>query len=357
MINNLINATSIHKGGGLTYLFLLHKYLDKSNKLLFLDFRVKTHIKNFKNAKIIFLKKGPFRNIRILYFRLNYFNKFYRLNSKKQNRKDFNELYLNGLPPLFRIGQRKNKVYIFCQNRLLYENPSNTNPVSIDLLKTELYLFIHKFIFNIFKRASDILIVQTKSMKTLLVDLKIKNKIVLQDAVWGRFTNQNYLKVYTSNIENIKINKKIKLINEQYKSNIIFFYPAYFYPHKNHLNLIKAFQKLDKDNQIPYKLVLTVNNKNIKDINYSNIIFLNNVSFKDIFSIYKYVDYLIYPSLIESFGLPLLEAKLNNVQIIAADLPYVYDVCKPYLVFDPKSLNDILNKIKLSLKTNERLMF
>ena len=71
-------------------------------------------------------------------------------------------------------------------------------------------------------------------------------------------------------------------------------------------------------------------------MNNSNIIFLNNTSFQDIFSIYKYVDYLVYPSLVESFGLPLIEAQINHVNIIA-DLPYVYDVCKPYL-FDPKSV-------------------
>ena len=62
------------------------------------------------------------------------------------------------------------------------------------------------------------------------------------------------------------------------------------------------------------------------------------------------LDYLVYPSLVESFGLPLIEAQINHVNIIASDLPYVYDVCKPYLVFDPRSVNDILSKLKLSLK-------
>ncbi len=361
MINNLINAISIHKGGGLTYLFLLHEYLDKSNKIIFLDSRVKTHIKKFKNAKIIFLKKGPFRNIRILYFRFNCLRKFNRYNSKKKHNKTFfKEFYLNGLPPLFRIGKgNNNNVYIFCQNRLLFENTSITNLLSINELKTELYLFIHKLIFNIFKRANDILIVQTNSMKKLLIDLKINNRIVLQDTIWGLFNKGNYLKVYSSNIDHIKKSKKIKVIKDLYKSNIIFFYPAYFYPHKNHFNLINAFQNLDKFNQISYKLVLTVNDRkfmNFKDINNSNIIFLKNTSFQEIFRIYKYVDYLIYPSLSESFGLPLLEAKLNDVHIIASDLPYVYDICKPDLVFDPKSVNDILSKIKVSLKINKRLI-
>lgn len=359
MINNLINATSIHKGGGLTYLFLLHKYFDKSDKLIFLDFRVKKHINEFKKAKIIFLKKGPFRNIRILYFRVNYLKKFYRQSSNKNNRRKFNELYLNGLPPLFRIGQGENKVHIFCQNRLLFENKFISNSINIDVLKTKIYLIIHRFIFNKFKRDSDILIVQTNSMKKLLIDLKIKNRIVLQDKIWGLFTKNHYRKIFSSNIAQIKNNKKIKFFKEFYKSNLIYFYPAYYYPHKNHLNLIKAFKKFGENNQISYKLVLTINNKKIKNIkeikNIPNIIFINNISTKDIFNIYKYVDFLIYPSLTESFGLPLLEAKYNDVQIIASDLPYVYDICKPNLVFDPRSVNDILSKIKLSIKKNQRL--
>ena len=151
MINNIINAISIHKGGGLTYLYLLHNYLDKSNKLIFLDFRVKKNIKKFKKAKVIFLKKGPFRNIRILYFRINYIRKFNIYNSNKIDKKIFKEFYLNGLPPLFRFAERNNNIYIFCQNRLLFENISIRKSFNIDYLKTEFYLLIHKSIFYLFK--------------------------------------------------------------------------------------------------------------------------------------------------------------------------------------------------------------
>ena len=45
--------------------------------------------------------------------------------------------------------------------------------------------------------------------------------------------------------------------------------------------------------------------------------------------------YLIFPSIIESFGLPLIEAADSGMKVIASDLPYVYDVVKPSLTFDP----------------------
>ena len=69
-------------------------------------------------------------------------------------------------------------------------------------------------------------------------------------------------------------------------------------------------------------------------------------------SIYKLVDYLLFPSISESFGLPLLEAKLNKTKIIASDLDYVFDICKPDFVFNPFEAKDIYSKISFVLKNN-----
>jgi glycosyltransferase involved in cell wall biosynthesis len=55
---------------------------------------------------------------------------------------------------------------------------------------------------------------------------------------------------------------------------------------------------------------------------------------------------LIYPSLVESFGLPLLEAKTIGMPIIAADLQYVWDVVEPAYVFNPHDKNSISRAIK-----------
>ena len=61
--------------------------------------------------------------------------------------------------------------------------------------------------------------------------------------------------------------------------------------------------------------------------------------------LYSYIDYLIFPSLSESYGLPLIEARFNDVKIIASDLDFVYDVCQPFLVFDPYDTDDMYEKI------------
>ncbi len=356
MINNIINATSIHKGGGLTYLFLIQKYIDKKNKLIFLDSRSKKYIKDFKNIKIIFLRKGPFRNIRILFYRIKYILKFNKFNSKEENIKKFTELSLNGLPPLFRIGNKFTKVYIFCQNRLVFEK-NNFKLFGIFYFKVYLYLLIHKILFNLFKRPDDIIIVQTQSMRKLLMDLKIKNKIILQEKIWGNINKENYFKILDLGTKDFQYNPKLEYIKNLYKSNILYFYPAYCLPHKNHFNLLKAFEELEKNDKYPHKLLLTITNvdyhKLFKNKN-QNVILLNDLSYKEIFIIYRYIDYLIFPSLIESYGLPLLEAMFSNVDIIASDLPFVYDICKPSLAFNPNKIEDISDKIKYSLELNKR---
>ena len=45
--------------------------------------------------------------------------------------------------------------------------------------------------------------------------------------------------------------------------------------------------------------------------------------------------YLIFPSVMESFGLPLIEATDSGMKVIASNLPFVHDVVVPSLVFEP----------------------
>ena len=169
------------------------------------------------------------------------------------------------------------------------------------------------------------------------------------------FSGEDGIKIDYKDIEN---NFKFRNLKNLYSANIVYFYPAYFYPHKNHFKLIKAFEALDKLKIKPYKLLLTLSNnefKKIFKIKSSNVVLLNKLSYSEIFNTYRYVDYLIYPSLLESYGLPLLEAKLSGIDIIASDLPYVYDICKPKFVFDPNDINSISNIIKYSTLTNKRI--
>ena len=100
------------------------------------------------------------------------------------------------------------------------------------------------------------------------------------------------------------------------------------------------------------KLIVTLDINEVPKIYQKNnkIIFLGKQSFREIHSIYSIVDFLIFPSLNESLGLPLIESSLYKIPIIASNLDFVYDVCKPFITFNPFSENDIYCKVLESLK-------
>ena len=103
MIKKIFNCISIHSGGGITYLSMMHDDIDKRDNLIFLDHRAKKSIKEFRHAEIKFFKKNLFRNLFVLKERLKYtliFQKYLRKHNKKEY---INEYFLNGIPPLFRF--------------------------------------------------------------------------------------------------------------------------------------------------------------------------------------------------------------------------------------------------------------
>ena len=67
--------------------------------------------------------------------------------------------------------------------------------------------------------------------------------------------------------------------------------------------------------------------------------------------LYFNCQYLIFPSIMESFGLPLIEATDSGMKVLASDLPYVYDVVKPSLAFNPMDKNSIADAVVQALKT------
>jgi len=117
------------------------------------------------------------------------------------------------------------------------------------------------------------------------------------------------------------------------KMNLI--YPATSLIYKNHTTIIKAISLLDQDLQKKLMLHLTCRKQDLDYILintkiYFSINFMGNVSYNDIIAMYKEADALLFPSYIETFGLPLLEAAFFGTPIITADLPYSHDVLQRY---------------------------
>lgn len=120
-----------------------------------------------------------------------------------------------------------------------------------------------------------------------------------------------------------------------------FIYPATPYLYKNHtlllqvLHLIKAkdetlFQKirihftLQKNN--PLRLDGQARALGVEEA----IVYEGVLPFQKLLSYYKSMDALLFPSYIETFGLPLLEAAGAGIAIVSSDLPYAHDVIGEY---------------------------
>jgi glycosyltransferase involved in cell wall biosynthesis len=129
----------------------------------------------------------------------------------------------------------------------------------------------------------------------------------------------------TTDMEEIQIN-----IN---KNDLNLFYPAGFIPYKNHAILFKAFSLIDK--KLPLKkitLFLTVDYdfNSLYKFNNIKILSMGKVSHNTVSFLYKKIDVLLFPSYIETFGLPLIEAASVGLPIIASNLPYAKEVLYGY---------------------------
>lgn len=82
------------------------------------------------------------------------------------------------------------------------------------------------------------------------------------------------------------------------------------------------------------------------------------VPFTQIPELYAKCKATVYPSVNESLGLGIIEALEAGCDVIGADLPYIYSVCKPSGVFEkrtPESIADAVDKYERSHKKSELL--
>jgi hypothetical protein len=122
-----------------------------------------------------------------------------------------------------------------------------------------------------------------------------------------------------------------------------FIYVADGVPQKNHTILLKAWEYLYDTYQITPELHLTIPtrftelNAAVEQLKLKGIKIINHgvINKADLNLLYEQCGYLIFPSLRESFGLPLIEAVQAGCGVLAADLAYVYAVIKPSAVFNP----------------------
>ena len=243
------------------------------------------------------------------------------------------------MPLLFNV---KAKVVVFLQNRFLIDNSTLTG----FKFSVKLRIFVERLWFRSRINAVDKFVVQTLSMKALL----------------SSFCDINLITVATIFHSNLVYKRSLKATTNKLNSNTCFLYVASGDPHKNHINLIYAWRLLADEGIFP-QLILTIDSRKytqLYDFIHENILInqlhIKNIpNFDSINELYEKADALIYPSLFESFGIPIIEARSFNLPVLASELDDVRDLIDPEGSFDPNSPVSIARAVKffMGYKTNQ----
>jgi glycosyltransferase involved in cell wall biosynthesis len=132
-----------------------------------------------------------------------------------------------------------------------------------------------------------------------------------------------------------------------------FVYVADGQPHKNHRCLLEAWRLLAAQGLKPsLALTLTSRDAALRDdllaAAAAEGLAVHNLppmSHAEVQRLYTQAGALLFPSLGESFGLPLIEAAAAGVPILASERDFVRDICAPRETFDPESAVSIARAV------------
>lgn len=244
----------------------------------------------------------------------------------------------------------------FCmpQQPLLYFKPSVTTMHDLILLKTynsdknwliyHVKQFVGRFVFWYFAYKSRFIITPSD------------------------FSREEYLKRYHISPEKVVTTHLAADITKITPEKMLLPYKKYIMyvgqqsDYKNIRRLILAHQQLLHTHQdlglvlVGSKSTLAKRNEAwVKKNNYQNIIFTGFVNDAELSWLYQHCSAYVFPSLMEGFGLPGLEAMVHHTPVVSSNatcLPEIYGSAAHY--FDPLDVNDMAQKINEVL-TDEAL--
>jgi glycosyltransferase involved in cell wall biosynthesis len=219
------------------------------------------------------------------------------------------------VPPPIRID---GECIVYLQSTLLISLEGVT-------LKTLPTRFAHNIYMRLTKRNVDLWVVQTVHMRKLAVS----------------FVGHSHIPV-------IPFFRDFTSTRSHKDNHIHLLYVSEGYPHKNHHRLFEAFEMAWK-HQPNLVLHVTVSEA-FASVTFDLLRYqqrgvpIENHGFlphDDVLALYGRVDAQIYPSMTEAFGIGLIESAQAGLPILAADRPYVHELIRPSVVFDPSNIGQM----------------
>jgi glycosyltransferase involved in cell wall biosynthesis len=142
--------------------------------------------------------------------------------------------------------------------------------------------------------------------------------------------------------------------DEQVTREPFLLYPARAWPHKNHARLFEAFAVL-RAGTPELRLVLTGGGHAWPTLP-SGVESRGLISDADLRDLYRRAAALVFPSLYEGFGLPVLEAMAGGCPVAASNAGSLPEVCSGAAVlFDPTSPEAIADGVRAALTRSAEL--
>lgn len=204
-----------------------------------------------------------------------------------------------------------------------------------------IFALFYKYIYRINIRKNDYLIVQQNWLRTAFSEMfRIpQDKIILFPPY-------------------VKGNKKAEKIDHR---EFTFFFPSLARPFKNFEIIGEAVCLLDEEGIRDFRVVLTLDgceNPYAKWVyekynKFRNIDFVGILTGEEMNRYYAETDVLIFPSKLETWGLPISEFIPYRKPIIAADLLYAHETCagsERTAFFDPGNAKELAELMKEALR-------
>lgn len=216
--------------------------------------------------------------------------------------------------------------------------------------------FGYRFIFNQAVKRAEKILVPSQSVKENLVEKYnlTNNKImVTYEGVDKKFQKSNF-----------KLQEVNKVLRKYKIRQPFLIYTGSLYPHKNVDRLVEAVIDLNNIYHLSIFLVV-VCARNVFYERFRQKIkgmkgeeFVNLVGFVpdgELAVLYSRAEAFVFPSLMEGFGLPGLEAMAVGLPVLASRIPVFQEIYKDAaLYFDPFCINELIDGVK-QIQSDEKL--
>ncbi len=234
----------------------------------------------------------------------------------------------------------KGKYVLTIHDLILHHFPTgkaSTKSYLVYQLKLHAYKYI---ISHAAKNAAKIITVSNATKEEIVEHLRVPQEkvVVTYEGVDTQISNKD---------------SKFQIPNSKF-----FLYVGNAYPHKNLEKLLQAFQSVKRKALSVKDLKLVLVGK--QDYFYKrleeevqrmglgrDIIFRHNVTDEELALYYQHALALVIPSLMEGFGLPLLEAMEENCLVVASDIPVFREIAGDIpLYFPPTDVNRLKDMLE-----------